>query len=112
MKLSVHITHRNSKLQPVADELFTLDEYTALVGNDILRMISDVEDIIYSASGGRQRDEWSDEVWGKFSRLKHKMLDEAGAIRRLPENLIYGGDAHGQYIQGSEEPVGEHTCVE
>lgn len=105
MKLNVHITHRNSKLQPVADEMFTLDEYTALVCNDILRMITDVEDIIYSATGGVQKEDWPDEVWGKFSRLKHKMLDEAGSVKRLPENLIYGGDEHGQYLSGEKEPV-------
>ena len=106
MKLNVHITHRNSKLQPVADEMFTLEEYTSVLGNDILRMITDVEDIIYTVLDGNQKEDWPDEVWGKFSKLKHKLLDEAGAIRRLPENLIYGGDEHGQHIPGSQEPAG------
>lgn len=100
MSLNVHITHRNSKLQPVADEIYPLDEYMALLGNDILRMISDVEDIIYTTTGGVQRDEWTDEVWTKYSRLKHKMLDTAGAVKRLPDNLVKGGGEDGTDLQG------------
>lgn len=107
MKLNVHITHRNSKLQPVADELFTLDEYSAILSNDLLRMITDVEDIIYCATNGSQKEDWTDDVWGKFSRLKHKMLDEAGALKRLPENLVCGGDDNGKYLPDSEESDGD-----
>ena len=111
MKLSVHITHRNNKLQPVADELFSLDEYSTILANDVLRMITDVEDIIYCATGGTPREDWPDEVWGKFSRLKHKMLDEAGAMKRLPENLVYGGDDNGKHLSGSQEPDGNTYAV-
>ena len=103
MDLSVHITHRNSKLQPVADEYYRLDEYAVLLGNDILRMISDVEDLIYTTTGGVQRDEWPDEIWSKYSRLKHKMLDAAGSVKRLPDNLVKGGGGDGTNLQGTPE---------
>lgn len=90
MNLNVHVVYRNSKMQPVADEFTPFKEYTTVIANDITKMITDVEDIIYTATG-LSRDDWSDGVWAKFARLKHKMLDEAGAIRRLPENIVGGG---------------------
>ena len=82
MDLSVHITYRNSKRQPIGDEFFSFDDYTSMVGNDVLRLLTDFEDIIYTALDGSQKEDWPDEVWTKYARVKHKVLDIAGAIRR------------------------------
>lgn len=82
MGLNVHITYRNSKKQPVADGFYTLSDYTEQMGSDILRTLTDIEDIIYTALDGVQKEDWPDEVWIKYTRLKHKILDAAGDIRR------------------------------
>lgn len=92
----VHIVYRNAKLVPVADEVYSLTEYVGMVRNDLLRLISDVEDLAYVATGGTVKAEWDDSVWSKFCLIKHKLLDKAGEMERLPQNLICEGDANGQ----------------
>lgn len=60
--------------------------------NDLLKVITDIEDAFYVATGNKHRDEWPDDVWGAFTRIKHKLLDKAGDIGRLPENLVRVGE--------------------
>lgn len=50
-------------------------------------MISDVEAMIYEWMG-LPREHWDDETWTAFTAIRHKLLDKAGEITRLPENLI------------------------
>lgn len=85
--LAVHLTYRNVDKEPVADYLYGLGEYTQIMKNDQMKMISDVEDLVYEATKGLPRNEWPDEVWGRFSKLKHKLLDKANEIARQPDNL-------------------------
>lgn len=54
---------------------------------DLFRLISDVEDLVYVMNGYRPRAEWTDESWARFNAIRHKMLDKAGDIGRLHENL-------------------------
>ena len=88
--LNVKITYRNSKLEPVSTQLYDLKDYTDMLRNDLLKVITDIEDGLYIATGNKTKDEWPDEVWGGFTRIKHKLLDKAGAIGRLPENIVEG----------------------
>lgn len=92
-KLSVKVTYRNAQLEPVHTESYELSDYTAMLRNDIVRTISDIEDVIYVACGNKCRSEWPDEVWSGFTKIKHKLLDKAGDIERLPRNL-YEGDGY------------------
>lgn len=59
-----------------------------MVRADLLRLITDVEDLVYQANGNKPKDEWTDESWAAFCRIKHKLLDKAGDIGRLPDNLF------------------------
>lgn len=95
-KYNVHITYRNERLEPVADYLYSLDEYTQMLRNDQVRMISDMEDMVYEATGGKSKEDWDDDVWAKFERVKHKILDKANEIARLPSTLLVGGDTDGK----------------
>lgn len=88
----VLITYRNSNMEPVSTHLYSLSEYTDMLRNDLLKVISDVEDGFYKACGNQNRDEWPDDVWVSFLRIKHKILDKAGDIGRLPGNIVSGGD--------------------
>lgn len=90
--LNVKVTYRNSKLEPVSTQLYSLEDYTEMMRNDLLKIISDVEDSFYVACGNKHRDEWPDELWSSFARIKHKVLDKAGDIGRLPENLVKAGE--------------------
>lgn len=57
---------------------------------DLLRLITDVEDMVYMMNGNKPKDEWADETWASFCRIKHKLLDKAGDIGRLPDNIQKG----------------------
>jgi hypothetical protein len=52
-----------------------------------LKVISDVEDLVYTLTGGKQKAEWPDDAALIFNKVKHKLLDKCGEISRLPENL-------------------------
>lgn len=66
-----------------------------MVRADLLRLITDVEDLVYRANGNKPKDEWSDESWADFCRIKHKLLDKAGDVGRLPDNIF-------EYSEGDE----------
>ena len=39
-------------------------------------------------SGKSNKEDWSDEELAAFEKIKHKLLDKAGEIGRLPENIF------------------------
>ena len=90
-KCNVLVTYRNSRLEPVHTELYSLRDYTDLMRTDLLKVITDIESAFYSMCGNRQKSEWPDSVWSDFEKIKHKLLDKAGDIGRLPDNLIEEG---------------------
>lgn len=55
---------------------------------DLLRLVTDVEDLAYLACDNRDKSEWPDDIWAAFCKIKHKLLDKAGDIGRLPENIM------------------------
>ena len=55
---------------------------------DLLRLVTDVEDLAYIACDNNDKSEWPDEIWAAFCKIKHKLLDKAGDIGRLPENIM------------------------
>lgn len=87
-ELGVKIIYRNSRMEPTNEEVYSLTEYTEMLRADLLRMITDIEDTMYAVNGNRQKSEWSDETWAAFCRIKHKLLDKAGDIGRLPQTIF------------------------
>lgn len=94
--LSVHIVYRNAERMPVADALYAIDEYARMLSNDLLKLITDVEDCIYAATDGQSKEDWNDNTFVRFCKVKHKLLDKAGEISRLPENIVRGGVGNGE----------------
>lgn len=86
--LGVKITYRNEKLEPVYERTYTLQEYADMVRMDLLRLITDVEELVYEMNDGKPREEWSDKSMAAFCKVKHKLLDKAGDIGRLPVNIF------------------------
>jgi hypothetical protein len=84
----VTVTYRNESLVPVCQREYPLDEYTSIIKNDIMRIITDVEDTIYDITG-QKKSEWPSGVLLKFEKIKHKLLDKAGEIGRLTGNMTY-----------------------
>ena len=87
-EIGVRVTYRNEKLESVLEKSYTLQEYMDMIRADLLRLITDVEDAFYRMNGNKPKDEWTDDAWTSFCRIKHKLLDKAGEVGRLPENIF------------------------
>lgn len=85
-KYSVHVVYKNGKQEVVQDVNYELRDYTDMLRADLLRVITNVEDLVYDMNNQRPKEEWPDNVWSGFCRIKHKLLDKAGEIGRLPDN--------------------------
>lgn len=68
-----------------------------MLSMDLKRIITDVEDLAYTMSGNSSKDEWSSAEVLAFQKIKHKLLDKAGEISRLPES-IFDADEEGDSI--------------
>lgn len=87
-EIGVRVTYKGKDLRPVYTKTYSLDEYTEMLRADLLRIVTDVENLCYIANDNRPKEDWSDETFEEFSRIKHKLLDKAGDIGRLPSNII------------------------
>ena len=93
-EMTVAITYRDKDLNPTASKRYSLEAYTAMLKLDILRIITDVEDTLYETQGNKQKQDWDEYILKSFYRIRHKLLDQANAIERLPENLQEEDAAH------------------
>ena len=101
MKMGVRVVYCNANAEPVCEKHYDLKTYLDYMRNDLLRLITDVEDVVYQANGNAAKDEWPDAVWLGFSKIKHKILDKAGDIGRLCENIYeIKEEEHGQNCMG------------
>lgn len=87
-QLGVQITYRNKSLDPVCCKTYTLEEYTTMLKTDLLRLITDVENLCYAANDNKPKDDWDEGTFEAFLGIKHKLLDKAGEIARIPKNIV------------------------
>lgn len=85
--LGVKVVYRDREKKPVYTKAYTLREYTDMLRADLLRIVTDVEDMCYAVNQNAPKEDWSDETFSGFNKIKHKILDKAGDIGRLPDNL-------------------------
>lgn len=86
--LGVKVTYRNHALEDVYTKTYSFSEYTDMLHADLLRLVTDIEDLCYTVNDGKPKEEWTDESFAVFNKVKHKLLDKAGDIGRMPENLV------------------------
>lgn len=116
-ELRVRVIYRDKDLRPTCDKTYSLPEYTEGLKSDLQALVSEVETLGYIANGNKPKEEWTDASFELFSRIKHKLLDKAGEISRLPSNIVMreteplseyvarllneGGDVYGESRVGS-----------
>ena len=88
---TVLIDYLNRNMDHIDRKEYMFNEYTGMLELEIKRLILDVEDAFYKLENGKQKDEWSAEAKQSFSRIRHKLLDIANAVGRLPKTLHYKG---------------------
>lgn len=87
----VTIEYKNKDLETVVEKEYSFIDYTEMINLELKRILTDIEDAFYKFSGNKQKDEWNADLINSFNKIRHKLLDQANAIRRLPENLSYKG---------------------
>ena len=87
----VKIEYKNKDLETVVEKEYGFIDYTEMLSLELKRVLMDIEDAFYYFSGNKQKNEWAPELTEKFNKIRHKILDQANSIKRLPENLSYKG---------------------
>ena len=87
----VKVVYRDRNLNPTSEKTYLLRDYTDMLKIDMLHLVEDVEDLVYIATGNKPKDEWSDDTWTAFQRVRHKLLDKAGSVGRLPNDMVGDG---------------------
>ena len=87
----VKIEYKNKDLETVVEKEYGFVDYTEMLNLELKRILMDIEDAFYYFSGNKQKNEWSPELTERFNKIRHKILDQANSIKRLPENLSYKG---------------------
>lgn len=86
-EIMVRVTYRDKDLQPTYTKTYTLPEYVDSIRSDLQSLVGDVETLGYIANRNKPKEEWSDDSFAVFTRVKHKLLDKAGEIGRLTSNI-------------------------
>jgi len=87
----VKVEYKNKNLETVVEKEYDFISYTEMLNLELMRLIMEVEDAFYMFSGNKQKENWPPELKERFQKIRHKMLDQANAIKRLPQNLSYKG---------------------
>lgn len=87
----VTIEYKNQDLETVVEKEYDFITYTEMLNVSLMHIISDVEDAFYYFADGKQKKDWPPELMERYKRIRHKLLDEANSIKRLPQNLTHNG---------------------
>jgi len=114
-EILVRVTFRDKDLKPTYTKTYTLPEYAEAMRTDLQSLVGEVETLGYIANGNKPKEEWSDESFALFTRIKHKLLDKAGEIGRLTSNMTLRtreplSNYMARLLDGEDEAYGE-GCV-
>lgn len=98
----VKIEYKNKNLETVVEKEYSFLEYTGMLDREIRKVLNDVEDAFFYFQQYAPRQQWGEEAEKRFESIRHKILDQANAIKRLPETLTYKG------IKANQITIGEY----
>lgn len=113
-EILVKVTYRDKDLHPTYTRTYSLPEYAEAIRSDLQSLVGDAETLGYIANNNKPKEEWSDESFSVFTRIKHKLLDKAGEIGRLPINMTVRtseplSDYMARILNGEDDPYGESS---
>lgn len=88
---TVNVIYKNRSLESVSERIYPLADYCQELKLGIMRTIMDVENAFYRFQNGKNKEQWEPDVLECFQRIRHKLLDSANSIERVPSNLQYKG---------------------
>ena len=86
---TVKIEYKNKDLETIVEKEYDFVQYTEMLRLELMRVILDIEDAFYHFTGEEQKEKWDEETMRRFKKIRHKLLDQANAVKRLPQNLHY-----------------------
>ena len=114
-EIGVKVTYKDKELRPIYTKTYSLSEYTDMLRADLLRIVTDVENLCYAANNNLPKEDWDDGTYEEFNKIKHKLLDKAGDIGRLPSNIVLRtseplSEFMANLIDGKDDRYGE-SCM-
>ena len=88
---TVNITYKNRTLEPVNQKSYPFADYCQEQKLHLMHIIADVENAFYDMQGNKSKEDWDERTMASFQHIRHKLLDAANGIERLPRNLFYKG---------------------
>lgn len=85
----VKITYRNRSLENVSQRVIPLTDYCKEQKQMLMRIIADVENAFYALQNYKSKSEWPEEAINAFQKIRHKILDSANNVERMPQNIFY-----------------------
>ena len=85
----VTIPFKNEDLETVVEKEYDFITYTNQIHIDLKKILGLVERSFAYFNDGKPKEEWTEESKKRFNEIRHKMLDKANAIYRLPDTLSY-----------------------
>ena len=85
----VKISYKNKDMETVVEKEYDFLDYTMLINLDLKKILGLIESSFSFFNDGKPKQEWSEESTKRFNEIRHKLLDQANAVRRLPETLYY-----------------------
>lgn len=80
MRVRVERRDETGRVVDVYDYL--LRDYTDKLSMQAQRLVSDIEEALYTACGNLPKEQWPERVRQAFDKSRHRALDIAGRIRR------------------------------
>lgn len=108
---TVNIVYKNRSLENISQKSYPFADYCQEQKLHLMHVITDVENAFYALQGDKSKDEWDSETTQMFQAIRHKLLDAANSIVRLPQNLQYKG-VNVNMMNGAEyiaELINQHT---
>lgn len=94
MNLKAKVVYKNKQLETVSECVYPLEDYAEMLSMDLKRIITDVEDLIYTMNDNLPKEEWGSAEISAFTKIRSKILDKAGEVGRLSE-CIFDADKDG-----------------
>ena len=86
--IRVRVEYKNRDMKTWSVREYELRDYADMLRLDLMRLITDVENLCEAATGIPYKEDWPEDVMKTFLHIKHKLLDKAGEIGRLPGNIV------------------------
>lgn len=89
---SIAIEYRDKDMNKIGESEYSLKDYVEKQRYDMMKILVDIEDIIYEATDKKPKEEWPDRYAQIFKNARHRIFDVANSVCRIPETMKYNGE--------------------